>query len=53
MDTERIWMAVDHVQSLWLDPAKYQPLRGSSYIPLPAEVAKKKAVINVKNRDHH
>ena len=27
---------VDQVQTLWLDIARYQPLRRSSYIPLPA-----------------
>ena len=43
---------VDRVQTLWLDIARYQPLRGGSYIPLPAAVRSKKAVINVKNRDH-
>ena len=41
------------VQTLWLDTARYQPLRGGSYIPLPAAVRSKKAVINVKNRDGH
>ena len=44
---------VDRVQTLWLDIAKYQPLRGSSYIPLPATVRSKKAVVNVKNKDDH
>ena len=44
---------VDGVQTLWLDIARYQPLRGCSYIPLPAAVKSKKAVINVKNRDDH
>ena len=44
---------VDRVQTLWLDIARYQPLRGGSYIPLPAAVSSKKAVINVKNRDDH
>ena len=44
---------VDRVQTLWLDIAKYQPLRGGSFIPLPAAVRSKKAVINVKNRDDH
>ncbi|MEW8615748.1 MAG: hypothetical protein AB2610_21535, partial [Candidatus Thiodiazotropha sp.] len=44
---------VDRVQTLWLDIARYQPLRGGSYIPLPAAVRSKKAVINVKNRDDH
>ncbi|MES9973939.1 MAG: hypothetical protein ABW094_06720, partial [Candidatus Thiodiazotropha sp.] len=44
---------VDQVQTLWLDIARYQPLRGSSYIPLPAAVRSKKAVVNVKNKDDH
>ena len=44
---------VDRIQTLWLDIARYQPLRGGSYIPLPAAVRSKKAVINVKNRDDH
>ena len=42
---------VDHVSTLWLDIARYQPLRGGSYIPLPAAVQNKKAVVNVKNAD--
>ncbi|KAK3748543.1 hypothetical protein QZH41_001377 [Actinostola sp. cb2023] len=46
------WM-VDQVETLWLDIARYQPLRGGSYIILPAEVRNKKAVINVKNKDDH
>ena len=44
---------VDRVQTLWLDIARYQPLRGGSYIPLPVEVKLKKAVINVKNKVDH
>ena len=31
---------------------KYVPLKGSSYIPLPQELAKKKAIINLKNNDN-
>ena len=42
---------VDHISTLWLDIARYQPLRGGSYIPLPAAVKNKKAVVNVKNTD--
>ena len=42
---------VDYVNTLWLDIARYQPLRGGSYIPLPAAVKNKKAVVNVKNMD--
>jgi hypothetical protein len=30
---------------------KYVPLRGSSHIPLPNFLAKKKAIINVQNND--
>ena len=44
---------VDQVECLWLDIARYQPLRGGAYIPLPAAVRNKKAVINVKNKDDH
>jgi hypothetical protein len=44
---------VDRVVSLWLDIARYQPLRGGSYIPLPAAVSSKKAIVNVKNKDDH
>ncbi|KAK3753831.1 hypothetical protein RRG08_006222 [Elysia crispata] len=45
--------AVVQVRKLWLDIARYQPLRGGSYIPLPPEVKNKKAVVNVKNKDDH
>lgn len=30
---------------------KYKPLKGSSYIPLPSNVARKRACINVKSND--
>ena len=45
--------AVVQVHTLWLDIARYQPLRGGSYIPLPAAAKNKKAVVNVKNKDDH
>ena len=44
---------VEEAETLWLDISKYQPLRGGSYVPLPAEVKRNKAVVNVKNRDPH
>ena len=44
---------VDRVELLWLDIARYEPLKGGSYIPLPPEVERKKVVINVKNEDDH
>ncbi|KAK3784623.1 hypothetical protein RRG08_003431 [Elysia crispata] len=43
--------AVVQVRTLWLDIARYQPLRGGSYIPLPNKLQDKKAVVNVKNTD--
>ena len=46
------WVVVQ-VRTLWLDIARYQPLRGGSYIPLPPELKSKKAVVNVKNMDDH
>ena len=39
------------VFSLDLRTVKYEPLGGSSYIPLPAYLAAKKAIINLKNED--
>ena len=41
------WL-VDRVQTLWMNVARYQPLKGGSYLPLPAAVRNKKAVINPK-----
>ncbi|XP_065354938.1 uncharacterized protein LOC135949335 [Calliphora vicina] len=32
---------------------KYQPLKGSSYIPLPRPIFLKKACLNVKNKDNY
>ena len=37
--------------SLDLHTVKYEPLGGSSYNPLPAFLAAKKAIINLKNED--
>ena len=44
---------VDRVELLWLHRARYQPLKGGSYIPLPAALRNKKTVVNVKNMDNH
>ena len=43
---------MDLVETLWLDISRYQTHRGDSYIPLVTAVKNKKAVINVKNKDH-
>ena len=36
---------------LSLDLHTYEPLGGSSYIPLPAFLAAKRAIVNLKNED--
>ena len=35
-----------------LHTARYKPLRGETWIPLPKELADKKAIINMKNKDN-
>ena len=42
---------IDKCNTLFLNIAKYESLKGSSYIPLPEALANKKAIINVKNQD--
>jgi len=39
------------VQQLDIHTVQYEPLKGSSYIPLPKYLADKKAIINLKNED--
>ena len=39
------------VLSLDLHTVKYEPLGGSSYLPLPAFIAAKKAIVNLKNEN--
>ncbi|CAB4015283.1 Gastrula zinc finger [Paramuricea clavata] len=43
---------LDEILHLDLNMAKYTPLKGSSYIPLPRKLKTKKAIINVKNTDN-
>ena len=42
---------VTKVLNVYLDFAKYTPLKGSSYLDLPDKLKSKKAIINVKNND--
>ena len=46
------WVVVQ-IETLWLNIARYQPLRGGSYLDLPNYIKNKKAIINVKNKDDH
>jgi len=41
---------VERIQIAYVNVACYQPLHGGTYLPLPAKLAKKKAIINVKNK---
>ena len=41
----------DHLISLDIDHGSYDPVGGSSYIPLPDYIVKKRAIINVNNKD--
>ena len=43
---------MDSITSVTLNIAKYNPIRGSSYIETPKRIENKKAVINVKNNDN-
>ena len=45
-------LEIAHCMKLYLNIAKYEPLKGSSYIPLPEASANKKAIINLKNDDN-
>ena len=42
---------IDRVETVWINIAIYQPLRGGSYIELPQGLKGKHAIINVKNED--
>ena len=39
----------DYIVSFDISIVRYEPVKGSSYIPLPSFIAHKQAVINVKN----
>ena len=43
--------SIDKILKLELNTVEYVPLQGSSYLPLPRKIQKKKAVLNVKNSD--
>ena len=48
---ERTRTAVANCIKLYLNIEKYEPLKGSSQIPLPKAIANTKTIINVKNED--
>jgi uncharacterized protein YbaR (Trm112 family) len=43
--------ALDKVLGVNIHIVQYNPMKGSSYLPLPAKLANKKAIVNVQNTD--
>jgi len=43
---------VDEILEAFINVARYNPLRGGTYMPLPDKLKSKKAIINVKNKDN-
>lgn len=44
--------SIDKIMKLEVNTIEFVPLEGSSYIPLPAQIQKKKAILNIQNKDH-
>lgn len=43
----------ERVCNLWLDIAKYDPIRIGAFIELPDQIKRKQAIINVQNKDEN
>ena len=43
---------IEGITIAYVNVARYEPLQGGTYLPLPAKLANKKAIINVRNRDN-
>ena len=50
-DTEGSGWIFEGVKNIQILTVPYEPLRGSKYIELPEFIAKKRAVVNIKNKD--
>ena len=42
---------LERIMVAYVNVARYQPLRGGTYLELPQKLKNKKAIINVQNRD--
>ena len=42
---------IDKILTVYLEFARYVPIRGGTYIPTPSKLRSKQAIINIKNRD--
>ncbi|VEN62739.1 unnamed protein product [Callosobruchus maculatus] len=51
-ERESGWV-LEKILYLEININKYNPLRASSYIPLPKDIANKKAIVNIQNTDVH
>jgi len=52
MSDEREWVDVSSGTALDIHTVGYEPLNGSSWVPLPKFLASKKAIINMENTDN-
>ena len=43
---------LEKIELVYVNVARFQPLRGGTYLPIPAKLKNKKAVINVQNKDN-
>lgn len=43
--------SIDRIIKLEISTAEYVPLEGSTYVPLPKKIQRRKAIINVQNED--
>ena len=43
---------LDKILEAFINVARYQPMRGGSYMPLPTKLKNQKAVLNIQNRDN-
>ena len=43
---------VEKIELVYVNVARFQPLRGGTYLPIPTKLKNKKAVMNVRNKDN-
>ena len=43
---------MDRILEAFINVARYEPMRGGSYMPLPPKLKNKRAVLNIQNRDN-
>ena len=43
---------VEKIELVYVNVARFQPLRGGTYLPIPKKLKSKKAIMNVQNKDN-